>query len=124
MNRTDTYLATADRLLTDVVPGARGTWPLACAWLIRLALETELTTYWTGACPPVAQCRSKRAQLMLLGRYAGKDTGREASHAWNTLSRAGHQHSYELALTSGELRRLHDQVGTVVSALRRHDTAG
>ena len=39
-------LAAADHLLREVVPGARGTWPRACAWLIRLALETALDAYW------------------------------------------------------------------------------
>ncbi|MFC7247616.1 hypothetical protein ACFQO7_34570 [Catellatospora aurea] len=118
MNSTDTYLAAADRLLTEVVPGARGTWPRACAWLIRLALENELTRFWAGACPPVTHVRSRRAQLLLLGGYATRDVSRQASHAWACLSRAGHQHSYELALTAKELRRLCDEVNTVVATLR------
>ncbi|MEU8001140.1 hypothetical protein AB0B66_08280 [Catellatospora sp. NPDC049111] len=118
MNHTDTYLAAAERLLTDVVPGTRGTWPRACAWLIRLALENELTAFWAGTCPPVTQVRSRRAQLLLLGGYATRDVSRQASQAWACLSRAGHQHSYELALTARELRRLCDDVNTVVAALR------
>jgi len=40
-------LAEADRLLTSVVPGTRGRWPRACAWLTRLALEQALDEYWS-----------------------------------------------------------------------------
>lgn len=113
----EAYLAAADRLLTDVVSGARGTWPRACAWLIRLALETELNLFWESACPPVAGCRSRRAQFLLLPRYADRDTGRRADQAWAALSRAGH-HSYELGLTATELRLLKDEVVAVSRALR------
>lgn len=118
MNTADTYLATADQLLTQVVPGARGTWPRACAWLIRLALETQLADFWTTACPPVGQCRSRRAQLLLLPKYSTRDIGRHAAHAWTLLSRGGHHHSYELALTASELRQLRDEVSTVIAGLR------
>jgi hypothetical protein len=118
VNSADAYLTAADGLLTRVVSGARGTWPRACAWLIRLALEAELADFWDDACPPVGQCRSRRAQLLLLPRYATRDVGRHATHAWATLSRAGHHHSYELALTANELRHLRDEVATVIVGLR------
>lgn len=35
-NPNDNYLAASRQLLTQVIAGARGTWPRACAWLIRL----------------------------------------------------------------------------------------
>jgi hypothetical protein len=113
----EAYLAAADRLLTDTVSGTHGTWPRACAWLIRLALETELTRFWEAACPPAAGCRSRRAQFLLLSRYAGPETSRRAEQAWSALSRAGH-HGYEMGLTAAELRSLTDEVAAVLAALR------
>jgi hypothetical protein len=118
VNTGDTYLAAADRLLTQVLPGARGTWPRACAWLIRLALETELAVFWASACPAVGQVRSRRAQLLLLPRYSTRELARRATHAWAALSRGGHHHSYELALTATELGHLRDEVAAVIDGLR------
>jgi hypothetical protein len=82
-----------------------------------------LNAFWTSACAPVADCRSRRAQLLLLPRYSNPDIGRSATHAWTALSRAGHHHSYELALTAKELRYLRDEVGTVVTGLRHAGAA-
>ena len=112
------YLAAADRLLTDVISGARGTWPRACAWLIRLALESALTTFWESACLPVAACRSRRAQFLLLPRYCNPEISHRAELAWATLSQAGHHHAYELGLTAAELWRLRDEVHAIIPSLQ------
>jgi hypothetical protein len=111
------YLTAADRLLREVVPGVRGTWPRACAWLTRLALETALDDYWAAVNPAVSACRARRAQLLLLREHASPDVARRADYAWTALSRAGHHHSYELALTAHELRALGQEVAEVVAAL-------
>lgn len=114
----DAYLTAADRLLADVIAGARGTWPRACAWLIRLALETTLVTFWESACPPVARCRSRRAQFLLLPRYCDLEISRRATQAWATLSQAGHHHAYELGLTAAELRWLRNETQAIITGLR------
>jgi hypothetical protein len=114
----DAYLAAADRLLTDVIAGARGAWPRACAWLIRLALETALVTFWETACPPVAGCRSHRAQFLLLPRYCTPELSHRADQAWASLSQAGHHHAYELGLTAAELRRLRAETRDIITGLR------
>ncbi|MBX6355881.1 MAG: hypothetical protein IRZ05_08490 [Micromonosporaceae bacterium] len=120
MSGAESYLTAADKLLTQLVPGARGTWPRACAWLIRLALETELAVFWAKSRhPEIGACRSRRAQLLLLPRYANRELARRATHAWAALSRASHHHSYELAPTATELRHLRDEVAAVVTGLRR-----
>ncbi|HEX9031895.1 MAG TPA: hypothetical protein VF834_08595, partial [Streptosporangiaceae bacterium] len=123
-SRPGSYLAAADRLLTEVIPGARGTWPRACAWLIRLALEEELTRFWTQVCPPVAGCTSQRAKQLMLTAYASPDTSHRAVHAWALLSRAGHHQAYELGLTSAELRSMLDDVVAISAALRAEAAAG
>ncbi len=106
----------ADRLLTTVVPGTRGRWPRACAWLIRLALEKSLDDYWTARLPEAKSC-SMRAQLLLLPRYAGAELAGDARDAWFGLARATHQHAYELAPTAAELRTWHDLVAEITEAI-------
>ena len=109
-------LAEADRLLTTVVPGTRGRWPRACAWLIRLALERSLDDFWAENLPEAAGC-GMRPQLLLLPRYAGPGVAEQASDAWLGLARATHRHAYDLAPTATELRRWHYLVTGIVSSL-------
>ena len=116
MTAPSPYLVAADRMLSEIVPGARGTWPRACAWLTRLALESALDTYWASVEPAVAECRSRRAQLLLL-RERKPDLARRADYAWTALSRAGHHRGYEVALTAPELRALGAEVASIVAAL-------
>src|SRR5258707_15514634 len=110
-------LAEADRLLPTVVPGTRGRWPKACAWLIRMALEKALDDYWAHVLPAAAEC-GMRPQLLLLPRFADRTTAEEARDAWLGLARATHHHTYDLAPTATELRRWHSQVSRVVARLR------
>ena len=113
-------LAEADRLLGTVVPGTRGRWPRACAWLIRLALEQSLDEFWQRTLPGVAAC-SMRAQLLLLPRYAGEETAAQARDAWFGLAPAAHHHAYDLAPTAAELRRWHQLVTSITARLRAND---
>jgi len=106
---TRELLGEADLLLTTVVPGTRGRWPRACAWLIRLALEQTLDVYWARVLPQAAEC-GMRPQLLLLPAYAGKDIAEQAREAWMGLARATHHHVYELAPTAAELRSWHQAV--------------
>jgi hypothetical protein len=116
-------LAEADRLLTTVVPGSRGRWPRACAWLTRLALEQALDQYWSRTLPEAAKC-GMRPQLLLLPRYAGQRTADKARDAWFGLARATHHHAYDLAPTAPELRRWHNLVFAVVADLSAEDASG
>lgn len=109
-------LATTDQLLSTVVPGTRGRWPRACAWLTRLALEQALDEFWARTLPAGADC-SMRAQLLLLPGYADAATVAAARDAWFGLAPATHHHAYDLAPTAGELRRWHDLVSQVVTGL-------
>jgi hypothetical protein len=112
----DQLLAEADRLLTTVVPGTRGRWPRACAWLIRLALEQALDDYWARVLPEAASC-GMRAQLLLLPAYAGGDIAQRAREAWTGLAQAGHHHAYDLAPTAAELRGWHSLVSQLATDL-------
>jgi hypothetical protein len=113
---TGELLGEADRLLTTVVPGTRGRWPRACAWLIRLALEQTLDGYWSRVLPQAAEC-GMRPQLLLLPAYAGGDIAERAREAWMGLARATHHHAYELAPTAAELRGWHRAVSQLVDDL-------
>jgi hypothetical protein len=115
MTQTD-LLAEADRLLTTVVPGTRGRWPRACAWLTRLALEQALDEYWSRILPEAVNC-GVRPQLLMLPQYAGANTAAQAAEAWYGLARATHHHAYDLPPTAAELRRWHDLVEIVVTRL-------
>lgn len=106
----------AERLLTADVPGTRGMWPKACAWLIRLALERTLDEYWTSVLPSATSC-GMRPQLLLLPAYAGKDIAQKAAEAWLGLARATHHHAYELAPTAAELRGWHTSVTEISAGL-------
>jgi hypothetical protein len=99
--------------------GTRGLWPRVSAWLLRLALEAALDRYWQVVAPSVAECRNRRAQLMMLREYAGAETAQRAAYLWSALSRAGHHHGYELALTAGELRHLHTESLAMLTALKQ-----
>ncbi|MER7273454.1 AAA family ATPase [Dactylosporangium sp. NPDC000244] len=101
-----------------VVSGARGTWPRACAWLLRMALESAMDDYWRRCHPGVAGLRARAPQFLVLERYAGRRIAANAGYTWWALSRAGHHHCYELGLTAGELRRLRDRVTELVADLR------
>ena len=109
-------LAEADRLLTSVVPGTRGRWPRACAWLTRLALEQALDEYWSRTLPEAVNC-GVRPQLLMLPQYAGSSTSAQAAEAWFGLARATHHHAYDLAPTAAELRHWHALVRAVVTRL-------
>ncbi|MEW2381454.1 hypothetical protein AB0873_05085 [Micromonospora sp. NPDC047707] len=110
-------LNAADQLLTNVVRGARGSWPRACAWLLRLALEAAIDDYWRRVRPEIAALRARSPQFLILDHYAGRQIAAQAGYAWSALSRAGHHHCYELGLTAGELQRLRDSVEVVISDL-------
>lgn len=56
----------------------------------------------------------------MLNRYVGATTARRAALLWSSLSRAGHHHSYELALTAGELNRLRIEIRQVLPLLEPH----
>jgi hypothetical protein len=112
----DELLAESERLLSTVVPGTRGRWPRACAWLTRLALEQALDNYWSRVLPEAINC-GVRPQLLILPQYAGASIAALAAEAWFGLARAAHHHAYDLAPTAAELRRWHDLVRTVVAQL-------
>jgi hypothetical protein len=117
VNATALYLGNAETLLRGPRSHTRGVWPRACAWLLRLALESAIDAYWARVEPSVASCRSRRAQLLVLERHAGRDTAKRIAYLWWALSRAGHHSGYELALTGNELRRLHTDVTAAIRLL-------
>jgi len=119
---TWTYLESADRLLTGVATGTRGAWPRACAWLLRLELETALDRYWSRVRPEIAAVHAQRPKLLMLTAFAGPDLARRVSYLWWALSRAGHHHRYELGITFGELARLRAELVAVTELLRSYPT--
>jgi hypothetical protein len=91
-------------LLERADPMTAGIWPRATALLARQALEGALDGLWRLRAPGLEQC-SVRAQLLCLPFYIPGDDelAEHVCYAWVGLSRACHQHPYELSPTSSEL---------------------
>jgi hypothetical protein len=93
-------------LLDRTDPATAGLWPRATALLGRQAIEGALAGLWKFRAPGVEKC-SARAQLLCLPFYIGDEILAErVAYAWSALSRACHQHPYELAPTAPELLAL------------------
>jgi hypothetical protein len=106
-----------DRLLQQSRTTTRGLWPRACAWLLRLALESALDAMWARVRPEIASA-PRRAQLLVLPEVTGRELAVEVAQTWGALSRAGHHHTYELAPTAAELRGWEEAVRGHVAELR------
>lgn len=97
-------LAAARNLVERTDAATAGLWPRATALLARQALEAALDDFWRVRAPGVEACSTK-AQLLCLPHYLGDEAlAEEVSYAWAGLSRACHQHPYELPPTSTELQ--------------------
>lgn len=94
----------ARSLMERTDPATTGLWPRATALLARQALEGALDDFWVKVREPgMAQC-SMKAQLLCLPHFLrDEELAERASYAWAGLSRACHQHPYELPTTSAEL---------------------
>jgi hypothetical protein len=97
-------LTAARDLLERADPMTAGLWPRATALLTRQAMEAALDALWRRREPGLEFC-SGRAQMICLPSYLhdNKDLAGRVSYAWTALSRACHQHPYELSPTSSEL---------------------
>jgi hypothetical protein len=94
----------ADGLLSRADPATAGLWPRASALLALRALEASLSRLWQHRGPGLERC-PMRAQLICLRSYLGDAAlAARTGHAWSALSRACHQHPYELAPTAAELQ--------------------
>ena len=93
----------ARNLMERTDPATAGLWPRATALLARQALEAALDDFWRVRAPGMEHC-SAHAQLLCLPYYLGdEELAERVSYAWAGLSRACHQHPYELSPTSAEL---------------------
>lgn len=84
--------------------------PRAAALLARCVFEQwldEQCSSWVQAAQPRPTTRSK---LVVLGTRQGRKVGQEATRLWAGLSRAVHQHAYELQPSASEVRALVFQV--------------
>ena len=104
MSLNQSSLVTAARdLLERADPMTAGIWPRATALLARQALEGALDDLWRLRAPGLEQC-SARAQLLCLPFYLrDEELAEGVCYAWAGLSRACHQHPYELSPTFSEL---------------------
>ena len=99
-----------------------GCWPRSAALLARQALEHGLDEYWMSRKPEVVPVRSQHAKLLCLPTYLDPTTARAAAHLWAELSRACHQHAYDLPPTVEEVDSWLDEVERVLLAVQRVET--
>jgi len=99
-----TLVTVARDLLERADPMTAGIWPRATALLARQALEAALDDLWRLRAPGLEQC-SAHAQLLCLPSYlpGDEELAERVCYTWAGLSRACHQHAYELPPTSSEL---------------------
>jgi hypothetical protein len=96
-------IGAARNLLERTDAATAGLWPRATALLARQALEVALSQLWKKRAPGMEKC-STRAQLLCLSYFLGDERlAEQTSYAWAGLSRACHQHPYELPPTVTEL---------------------
>ncbi len=105
-------LASARELLTRTDPATAGLWPRAAALLARQALENALDDFWREKGIALDACPT-RVQLVCLREYMDEDGAGRVQHAWAALSRACHQHPYELAPNVDELRAYINSAATL-----------
>jgi hypothetical protein len=108
----------AGEWLESAVPGTRGLWPRAVAFMIRMELEKAVDAFWASKVPALRDC-SMRAQLLCLREYTDSRVAARADAVWGALSSACHYHHYELVPTAAELRAWHDEVRGVVQAITK-----
>lgn len=97
-------LAAARNLMERTDAATAGLWPRASALLARQSLEGALDDFWRVRAAGVEAC-SRKAQLLCLPHYLQDETlAEQVSYAWMGLSRACHQHPYELPPTASELQ--------------------
>jgi hypothetical protein len=93
-----------------------GVWQRTAAFLARQALEAAIAKALKARAPGSERC-SARAQLLCLPTYVSTDVALESAYLWSVLSRACHQHAYELAPTWDELTMWLERVEAVSAAL-------
>jgi hypothetical protein len=109
-------------LLEDPPAVFASRWPRAVALLARQALEASLEELWAKRDVKIGWA-TERTQLLFLPEVMGdRRLAVDAAVAWSGLSRACHQHPYDLSPTSGELAgwlETVDELGRAVDGVER-----
>ena len=112
---TAQLLADATGLCEGADEATASYWGRAAAFLARMALEEAVASILADLDPDLADA-NMASQLLLLRLRTDPETLRAAWNAWAGLSRACHQHAYELSPTRSELESLIAAVQQVVDA--------
>lgn len=97
-------------------PELVGLWQRTTAFLARQALELAVGDALASRAAGTERA-SARAQFLCLPWYVSTPIAQEAAYLWGVLSRACHQHAYELSPTAEELSGWLDGVERVTANL-------
>jgi len=101
------YFRLADRILTGEVPLRGINAARAACWVTRRGLEALIVELLAGKALDVGTANTRSRLICLSSAYADQpDLVTALGTTWDQLSRACHQHAYDLAPTSGEARHL------------------
>jgi hypothetical protein len=101
-----------------------GLWSRAAALLGRQALEAALDDLWQRKGTGI-QAATMRSQLLCLPSFLGDaELAGRIAHGWGALTRACHQHPYELAPTAQELERWLDVTQDVLVTIEQRFGSG
>ena len=116
-----TLLSSADDLLSTASDAWAGRWPRAVALLTRQALERSMDELWAVKAPTMIRA-SARARILCLRQWVQPNLAGRTAYTWSALSRACHQHAYELAPTTSELSGWLDTVDELERTVRARIT--
>lgn len=110
-NTAASLLSQATALLSD----ATGYSNRAACWIARAALESTVDELLAGRgrSAPEASMRSKLSVLQV-AYVQQPDLTEKAEYAWSGLSRACHQHAFELTPAASEVHHLIALVGALI----------
>ena len=117
MTSPDALLSEAQELSTSP-DRQRGVWPRTTAFLLWLALERTVQGVYQRNGVDVGEA-TLSAQLLALPRYVDEDLAEQAAARWAALSRACHQHPYDLPPSGLELAEAGKDVQRLVEQLGR-----
>ncbi len=103
-------------MLAGVEPATAGLWPRCVAFLLRQAIEAQVSKVLDRFAPGFRETPMRTQLIALAVISPHKALARRVAYTWHALSGATHYHGYELAAGAVELRSWMTTIETFVMA--------